>query len=285
MSPRPRTSETLTVSLEGAVSGAVTDFYRSPDANISLNWSPVISVPVGSAGGFDHPNFQQTAINLGSIRGGIGVLSGSLSANLPANGGVQISAGFHALVGGEVTLIIPSLWPSTWDVSANASGRAAVGLNVGAFGFGIGGVVEGTIDDGRAGINGTYDMVILGVNAGYSTRYPLSTASGNNSNRQPAPSTPSDTTIQTSRDIVAGKLFDKSTVQTIYPDAAIRQVAAGQNHASPQPQKVKDAAPSAAWQQEYNRDRQYGGGQAPATRAMVLADLTAKHPVRFALAA
>lgn len=46
-----------------------------------------------------------------------------------------------------------------------------------------------------------------------------------------------------------------------YPDAIIRQVAAGQNHASAQPQKVKDAAAFAAWQQEFNWDRQRGVGR------------------------
>jgi hypothetical protein len=54
---------------------------------------------------------------------------------------------------------------------------------------------------------------------------------GNGSNpNNPIPNTPrpTDTTIQTSRDIIGGKLVDKSTGKVVYADEIIRKVAAAQ---------------------------------------------------------
>ena len=64
---------------------------------------------------------------------------------------------------------------------------------------------------------------------------------------------PRPTDIQTSRDIVAGRLFDTFTGEIVYADAIIRGVAAAEK------KREREIAEAAAWQREHNRDRQDRG--------------------------
>ena len=77
--------------------------------------------------------------------------------------------------------------------------------------------------------------------------------SGNDRLRPENPARPSDEAIQTSRDIVAGKLVDAFTGQIVYADAIIRGVAAAEK------KREREIAEAAAWQREHNRDRTDGG--------------------------
>ena len=73
------------------------------------------------------------------------------------------------------------------------------------------------------------------------------------SNEVAVPPRPSDEAIQTSRDIVAGKLIDSFTGQIVYADAIIRGVAAAEK------KREQEIAEATAWQREHNRDRTGGG--------------------------
>ena len=77
--------------------------------------------------------------------------------------------------------------------------------------------------------------------------------SGNDNIPNPNTPRPSDEAIQTSRDIVAGRLFDTFTGEIVYADAIIRGVAAAEK------KREREIAEAAALQREHNRDRTDGG--------------------------
>jgi len=151
----------------GAVSGASSVLYNDDNTTISVTYAAPVGYIVGYAGGFDHPKFNPTDVNIGGFETkvlGIGV-GASLSYNREYNApAFSVDASFNA--GGTFTVITPGLNPFEWHVTTNGYATLSTGHNVGVFGVGVGGTLELTADEGAIIVGGNLSFGLAGLTSG-----------------------------------------------------------------------------------------------------------------------
>ncbi|MAM09613.1 MAG: hypothetical protein CML23_03955 [Rhizobiaceae bacterium] len=157
------------IQVNGKVGGASSDLYRSEDTNISVNFAPILAVPILVAGAGETSNFRRTDVELAALDIKALGFGAGLAATFTTKNAFEINLDFSAILGAEITLTFGD--DGNWllpTFSGNTYATVESSLGVGALGMGVGYSAGVRYDEGMLTASGYADFGLMSVSAGYS---------------------------------------------------------------------------------------------------------------------
>ncbi len=154
------------IQVNGKVGGASSDLYRSEDTNISVNFAPILTVPVLVAGAGETSNFRRTDVELAALDIKALGFGAGLAATFTTKNAFEINLDFSAILGAEITLTFGE--DGNWllpTFSGNTYATVESSLGVGALGMGVGYSAGVRYDEGMLTTSGYAEFGLMSVSA------------------------------------------------------------------------------------------------------------------------
>lgn len=144
----------------GSVNGAYSNLYSGNYGSVDITYSEFLNQGIRygaeNANRQIHPNFKMDEFTYGTVGWKYGVLGAEVSI-------VDTRKAYEVRVSGGVGVFVEVKYSTATGFTYNTYGSAGLKASAGAFGFGLGGGIEATFDEGKVGAKANLDHGIMGI--------------------------------------------------------------------------------------------------------------------------